>query len=136
MARQPSVSKERMWRERLDRYRQSGVSVAAFCAAEGVSLAAFYGWQRRLREVAGPACGPQLAAPVVRDAALREPALRETAGDHAALFVPVAVRAPVDEVRIDVPGGVVLRLPLTVDERLLRACLRAALEAAAAGEGA
>ncbi len=130
MTRQRSVSKERMWRERLDRYRQSGVSVAAFCAAEGVSLAAFYGWQRRLREVVGPACGPQVAAPVVRDAAVRE-----TAGDHAALFVPVAVRALVGEVRIDMPGGVVLRLPLEVDERLLRTCLRAALEASAAGEG-
>ncbi len=131
MTRQRSVSKERMWRERLDRYRQCGVSVAAFCAAEGVSLAAFYGWQRRLREVVGPACGPQVAAPVVRDAAVRE-----AAGDQAALFVPVAVRAPVGEVRIDLPGGVVVRLPLEVDERLLRTCLRAALEASAAGEGA
>lgn len=131
MTRQRSVSKERMWRERLDRYRQSGVSVAAFCAGEGVSLAAFYGWQRRLREAVGPAGGPQVAAPVVRDVAVRE-----AAGDHAALFVPVAIRAPVGEVRIDVPGGVVLRLPLEVDERLLRACLRAALETTAAQEGA
>ena len=131
MARQRSVSKDRMWRERLDRYRQSGVSVAAFCAGEGVSLAAFYGWQRRLREAAGSACGPQVAAPVVREAAVRE-----ARGDQAALFVPVAVRAPVGEVRIEVPGGVVVRLPLEVDERLLRACLRAALEATAAGEGA
>jgi hypothetical protein len=130
MTRQRSVSKDRMWRERLDRYRQSGVSVAAFCAGEGVSLAAFYGWQRRLREVVGPAGGPQVAAPVVRDAAVRE-----VAGDPAALFVPVTVRHPVGEVRIEVPGGVVLRLPLEVDERLLRACLRAALEATAAGEG-
>ena len=127
MTRQRSVSKDRMWRERLDRYRQSGVSVAAFCAAEGVSLAAFYGWQRRLRDVVGS----QVAAPVVRDAAVRE-----AAGDQAALFVPVAVRAPVGEVRIDMPGGVVVRLPLEVDERLLRACLRAALETTAAGEGA
>ena len=131
MTRQRSVSKDRMWRERLARYRQSGVSVAAFCVSEGVSLAAFYGWQRRLREVVGPACGPQVAAPVVRDAAVRE-----AAGDQAAFFVPVAVRASVGEVRIDVPGGVVVRLPLEVDERLLRACLRAALETTAAGEGA
>jgi hypothetical protein len=131
MARQRSVSKERLWRERLDRYRQSGVSVAAFCAGEGVSLAAFYGWQRRLREAVGPAGGPQVAAPVVRDAAVRE-----AARDQPALFVPVAVRAPVGDLRIEVAGGVVIRLPLEVDERLLRACLRAALEATAAGEGA
>ena len=78
MTRQRSVSKDRMWRERLARYRQSGVSVAAFCVSEGVSLAAFFGWQRRLREVVGPACGPQVAAPVVRDAAVRE-----AAGDQA-----------------------------------------------------
>jgi hypothetical protein len=130
MARQRSVSKERMWRERLDRYRQSGVSVAAFCAGEGVSLAAFYGWQRRLREAVGPGCEPRVAAPVAC-----EPAVREAAGDHAALFVPVTVRHPVGEVRIDVPGGVVLRLPLEVDERLLRACLRAVLETTAVREG-
>lgn len=42
MARQRLVFKERMWRERLARHRQSGVSVAVFCAGEGVSLAAFY----------------------------------------------------------------------------------------------
>lgn len=129
MARQRSVSKERMWRERLARYRQSGLSVAAFCAAEGVSLAAFYSWRRRLREAVGPACGPQVAAPVVTDAAVRE-----AAGDPAALFVPVAIPGSVGEVRIEVPGGVVVRLPLTVDERLLRACLRAVLEATTAGE--
>jgi transposase-like protein len=118
-----------MWRERLARYRQSDVSVAAFCAAEGVSLAAFYGWRRRLREAVGPACGPQVASPVITDATVRE-----AAGDPAALFVPVAVRASVGEVRIEVPGGVVVRLPLEVDERLLRDCLRAALQATTAGE--
>ena len=101
MTRQCSVLKERMWRERLDRYHQRGVSVAALCAAEGVSLAAFYCWQRRLREVAGPECGPQVATSVGRDAAVR---------DHAALVVLVVVWAPEDEVWIEVPGSVVAGL--------------------------
>ena len=42
-------------------------------------------------------------------------AVRDAAREQAGLFVPVTVRPPVGEVRIDVPGGVVVRLPLEVD---------------------
>jgi transposase len=31
----------RRWVERLDRFRQAGQTIAAFCAAEGVSVPAF-----------------------------------------------------------------------------------------------
>lgn len=100
---------------RLNRYRQSGVWAAAFHAGVGVSLAAFYGWLHRLREAVGAVRGPRVAALTVREAA----------GDPAALFVRVAVRQPVGELQIEVSGCVVIRLPLEIDERLLRACLRA-----------
>jgi hypothetical protein len=66
MAPQCSVLKERMWRKRLDRYRQAGVSVAALCAAEGVLLATCYGEQRRLREAAGTSRGPGVGTPKIR----------------------------------------------------------------------
>jgi len=36
------------WRARLQRFAQSGCSVAQFCAAEGVSGWSFYRWRRKL----------------------------------------------------------------------------------------
>ena len=120
MARQKNVSTERMWRDRLRRFRQSGVTVAEFCDHEGLSTASFYVWQRRLRG--------DRAAP-------RESVATGQPVPHQALFVPVAVRPMAGEVRIDVADGVVIRLPLDTDERLLRTCLRAAVDAVSCGEG-
>lgn len=118
MARQRSVLTERKWRERLERFRRRGLTVSDFCEDEGVSTASFYVWRRHLE-------GGAVAA-------------RNSGGmagpTPPAMFVPVAVRPMVGEVRIDVADGVVLRLPLDADERLLRTCLRAALDAASHGE--
>jgi hypothetical protein len=119
MARQRSVLTERMWRERVRRFRQSGVTVAEFCDFEGVSTASFYVWQRRLRHAGAVACEAGLAG---------------QSDPGQALFVPVSVRPVAAEVRIDVADGVVIRLPLDADERLLRSCLRAAVDAASRGE--
>ena len=47
--------------ERLDRFRSGEQTVAAFCAAEGVSVPAFYQWKRQLAAAtAGPAHLPAL----------------------------------------------------------------------------
>jgi len=37
------------WRERLERQRKSGLSIAAFCRQEGVSSDTFHTWRRKLR---------------------------------------------------------------------------------------
>jgi hypothetical protein len=53
--RDPAATRQR-WAERLDRFRSADQTVAQFCAAEGVSVPAFYQWKRRLAtEPAGPA---------------------------------------------------------------------------------
>ena len=39
---------ESFWRDLIDRWRASGKSVAAFCAAQYVSQATFYAWRKRL----------------------------------------------------------------------------------------
>jgi hypothetical protein len=39
---------ERFWRDLIDRWKDSGQSVAAFCAAHRVSQATFYSWRKRL----------------------------------------------------------------------------------------
>ena len=36
------------WRERLRRFDASGRTVQRFCQAEGVSVASFYAWRRKL----------------------------------------------------------------------------------------
>ncbi|OAI52715.1 hypothetical protein AYO44_16490 [Planctomycetaceae bacterium SCGC AG-212-F19] len=36
------------WRELIERWKASGQSVAAFCAARRVSQATFYSWRKRL----------------------------------------------------------------------------------------
>jgi hypothetical protein len=65
MARAVDGRKWAAWRERWRRFERAGVPVTRFCAAEGVSVAAFYRWRRRrlaaerdeARE-AGPAFAP------------------------------------------------------------------------------
>jgi hypothetical protein len=39
---------ESFWRDLIDRWRASGKSVAAFCAAQHVSQATFYAWRKPL----------------------------------------------------------------------------------------
>lgn len=49
------------WAERLQRFSQSEMTVAQFCAAEGVSQPSYYHWRRKLLgpvKAAGPASPP------------------------------------------------------------------------------
>jgi hypothetical protein len=48
MARPKDPNLERAWRQRLQRQANSGLSISAFCAREGVSCASFQSWKRRL----------------------------------------------------------------------------------------
>lgn len=48
MARQADPARAEQWARRLERYAQSGGTVAAFCRAEGVSAPSFYQWKRKL----------------------------------------------------------------------------------------
>jgi hypothetical protein len=48
MARPKDPHLERTWRQRLRRQTDSGLSISAFCAREGVSSASFHAWKRRL----------------------------------------------------------------------------------------
>ena len=77
------------WREILSRYRQSGLSVEAFCARESLSKSSFRRWRERL--------------------AARDPASK------AAAFVELATSAPLADsspwtVELELPVGIVLRV--------------------------
>jgi transposase len=103
--RTPDPALEKLWRDRLDRFHNSGLSVRAFCARERLPESAFYFWKR------------QLAA---RDAQAQpaQPA-----------FVPVRVLAapPSSPLEVVLAAGRIIRVPPGFDPALLRAVL-AALE--------
>lgn len=43
-------NRERIWREKVERQKGSGLSVAAYCRRERISEASYYYWKRRLAE--------------------------------------------------------------------------------------
>ena len=104
MGRRRSGSLEQIWRERLRRYHREGGTVVQFCQQAGVSVASFYAWRRRLGDCSA------------------------ASGSPSPVFVPVSVVPVVGDLRIDVGEGIVIRLPLDVEERVLGTCLRAARE--------
>jgi hypothetical protein len=54
MASTISSRKIEDWRRRLARFRESQLSVTAFCRQEGVSPPSFYAWRKRLHAAARP----------------------------------------------------------------------------------
>lgn len=110
-----SPAKRREWSERLKRHERSGVTVGAFCAKEGVSLASFYSWRRKLRSRAEDRQG------IVQTGSAAPAA-------PAPSFVPLRIAAagtPESAVRLRLPNGVQLWLPAG-DARLLAAAIAAA----------
>ena len=87
---------ERLWISRLDRHAASGLPIAEFCRREGLAIASFYQWRRRLATDASPlaqAPAPPLFVPLRLDS--------PRAHDEAITPRPV---------EIDLPAGVRLRL--------------------------
>ena len=92
----------RRWVERLERFAARDQTVAAFCAAEGVSQSNFYLWRRRLAQ-------PPTTAP-------NQPRL-----------VPIRVTpppVPATPIELALPSGTVLRLPADTRPELIVAILR------------
>jgi len=116
MARDTDGTAAKRWRDRLARWRESGLSVSEFCWREGVSPPSFYQWRKRLRRA--PNSGSRSAG--------------------APVFVPVEVvgasggssplpRSGSEEALVEVvmPRGVTVRIGSQVDESRLRSVLRA-----------
>ena len=57
--------KEQQWRQRIERWRASGLSVRAFCARHGLAQPSFYAWRRELqrRDAEQPAFVPVCLVP-------------------------------------------------------------------------
>jgi hypothetical protein len=96
MGKGADEARRRAWRERLGRFARSGQTVAAFCAAERVSVPTFYQWKRRLgSEAAGAGRRQADTAPVAR---------------CAGAFVPVRIAAGAI-VEMELPNGTRVRVP-------------------------
>ena len=135
MPRAFDLALERRWRERLRKFRQSGLSVREFCRAEAVEEYTFFWWRReltrrdRLRKTARP--NPVRA----RQRLPKRRGIHKARGDgesargHAPgrrAFVPVQLMAeplPAScfEFRL---GAGLLRVPATVEEQALRRAIR------------
>jgi hypothetical protein len=94
------------WAERLARFAAAGQTTAQFCAAEGVSVASFYLWKRRLT-----------AADLPTGAAISDP----QAGPR---LVPVRLADPAPAVELVLPTGAVLRIGAGADAATLTSLLR------------
>ena len=94
MARPKDPDLEKLWRQRCQRQAASGLSVAAFCAREGVSPTGFYSWKRRLAVAS------------------------EAASSRPDLFVPVRIPNQPRDLHTSPTRGVVPELPHRVRLRL------------------
>ena len=62
MPRGSSPIKVQQWKERLERFARSGLTVVQFCQAERVSQPSFYQWKKKLADQASPASSHSKAA--------------------------------------------------------------------------
>ena len=91
MSRSASVILRAQWQQRLERFRESLWTVGEFCRHEGVSVASFYQWRRKLG-----------------GASIRREPKRPSA--TVPTFLPVQVTSTAS-VQITFPNGTRLTLP-------------------------
>ena len=111
---------EARWRERIQRWRSSGLSIRQFCRRDGVGEPAFYSWRKRLAASVGSS--------VVSSSRPR--------GRTSFSFLPVEVLGGVSanavvanavvagQIEIVLSRGVTIRVGGDVDESRLRGVLR------------
>ena len=100
--REPAATRQR-WAERLQRFRTSRMTVAQFCAQEGVSVPAFYASTRALR------AGTTADAPAPETPKL----------------VPLRLAPAAPTLEVVLPSGAILRWSAELDPARLAALLRA-----------
>ena len=117
MGRSKSSAVAARWRACIGRWRRSGLSIAEFCRREQISQPSFFAWRKRF--------SGERAKPARR---------RDGQGARGvARFVEVSPAwPPSGEVRILLPGGARVTLPVDASPELLSAAIRAAMSPSAA----
>ena len=124
MGRPIDLGKRREWADRLARRESSGLTVAEFCEWEGVSMAAFYQWRKKLR--GETACRPtpkQRPSAICDDGGVRKMPLTSTSAFLPVQLTPAkTVRdsrrppqalAELPPVEIQLPNGVSIVVPIS-----------------------
>lgn len=94
-----AAQRAQQWRERIARQASSGMSVAAFCRQEGMSVPTFYEWRRRLRQPDDRAGAGRATPPLFLD-------LGAVPAAEAASLAPGGMLS----IRLELPGGVALTI--------------------------
>mgnify|MGYP003532206246 CR=1 FL=1 len=131
MGRRVDHGKHGEWSERLRRRRESGLTVAEFCEWEGVSVASFYKWQKKLRGTKSRR----------QSAELMTPEGRSPQSLQKASFLPVhvmqagATASPSTRIEVQLTNGVCVFVPIsdaeTVENTIAVASRLSALNASA-----
>lgn len=98
------------WQQRLEGFRDSGLTIEDFCLQEGFSRTTLYRWIRRLRDG-------------IPDDMQAEADERDKAESGDAVFLPITLKA--SPVEIEMPNGGTVRLPLGVGQAVLLEVIRA-----------
>jgi hypothetical protein len=102
MARKVDQALREQWRQRIERQRGSGLSIAEFCRREGVSQASFHGWKRKLRSSA-------YTPPAARRSAVARPRI---SGRQAAVPRPQRPQPSLAHFAAAAPATSFLQLPV------------------------
>lgn len=113
MARRRGDEAVAYWRGVIERQAASGLSIWQFCDRVGVSKASFYAWKRKFKvrpEVSGRGQPTGMLSPLVPVRVI---------GDAGPLAIAV-----------ELPGGIVVRIPANGDSTMMRAAAQLACELA------
>jgi hypothetical protein len=105
----------RQWRERLSRWRDSGLSIVEFCRREEISQASFFAWRKRLSNRRALARGG------------KPPGAEVSSREARFLELPPPVWPTSGGVQITLPGGAVVTLPPHASSELVTGAIRAAM---------
>ena len=108
MARLPNPQLALQWRERLERFDHSELTIAEFCDLEGCSTASFYQWRQKVRS------GELQTKPAFVAVDLDTSDLAGRAGRG---------------IEIDLPGGAIVKVPVGATRAEQRQLIEAVVQA-------
>lgn len=140
MPRAFDMELEQRWRERLQVFKRSGLSVRQFCRSHALREHTFFWWRRALAKRDRLRQAARLARPRSPQRRPRRQAVRRRRADagpkqarRTPAFLPVQlISEPIGASCIEIRlGAWLLRVPTTIEEQPLRQAIRVVREEAA-----
>ena len=99
------------WGQRIERRRQCGGAIAAFCRSEGVSEASYHYWQRKLRQATAALNSPAPEKPIVGAPCVGRSKRASGTGKTTFLQLPVMAARPNPWIELTLADGTLVRVP-------------------------